>query len=199
MVATVLWQCALLALLVGLGLAALVGALLLFAPRGAARLNAGLSRTVDTNAWLRRLDASFNIEARIYRHHRIAGAAICLGALYVLLAWPAMFRHEQAMGALIPAVRDPALGWLASAAGAIVLVLHATVFLLGLVMIVRPSLLKPVERFGNRWISAEPLGAALDRSFDGPERRLWRRPRLAGLVILGASLFCLLRLWPLWP
>lgn len=115
------------------------------------------------------LDTPRRIERFIYRHHYAAGLIIMLSAAFYLwrigragLLWPPAEFGFQA----------PLL-WLLTLAVALA-------FVLGAVMLVRPSRLKPVEARANQWIGPE----------SGTAREwLLRHPRARGILILAVSLY----------
>jgi hypothetical protein len=64
----------------------------------------------------------------------------------------------------------------------------------GLVVILRPSLLKKIESWSNNWVSTEELLKPLDKTIDISHRWLPRHPRVFGLFVALGSLFILLNL-----
>jgi len=89
---------------------------------------------------LRTLDRQWHIERLIYRHHRWFGVLVLAAAGFCL--WQLL--RSSAAGLLAAPGTASILLW--------VLVTGQLVnVLIGLVLLIRPSLLKPVEAIGNRW------------------------------------------------
>lgn len=182
-------------LVAGLVLALVVAGLLLFRPTTLLALNRRLSRWIDTRGPFQALERPLMLERLFYRHHRALGAAIVLGACYVLWQWAFDFDRAALTQLLNPRWRANGLDWIVPAGEAIVVGLHVLVLLAGGVILVRPSLLKGIEKAANRWhggLSSEQL----DRVVGTLDDRVAIYPRLSGLVLLVASLWSLIALLP---
>lgn len=119
----------------------------------------------------RMLDRQWYVERIIYRHHRLTGLLIVLGAGLFL-------RHTVGSGIPAESSRLTAwqpLWWLLTGGNAVNV-------LIGLIIMIRPSLLRALEQAANRWI-------AVDRGIF--EQGLRRHPRLRGLLIVLLSLVAL--------
>lgn len=189
------WQALLVSLTLGLVFSACVGVALLLRPGAMMRLHHRWSRWVDTNAWFAHLDRMlWNLEPRIYRHHRIAGTLLAAAAAYVLWQWAFAYDREHALRVLAPRLQGLGLDWLAIGLEWVVVLVHAGALLLGAVIVVRPSLLKGLERAANQWHKHGDWVEALDRPRDVADRWFALHPRLLGLIVLCASAFSLVAL-----
>lgn len=183
------------ALMLGLALALLVGVLLLAHPRALFALNARLSRWVDTRALFGALDQPHSVERFFYRHHRIVGALIALGAAYVLWRWVFAYDRSDLQALLGQRWVTQGLDWIPVALEAALVALHGAILAIGLVIFFRPSLLKGLERTANQWqpgLETARLDAVvgnLDGAFEG-------HPRVSGLLLAVTSTWCLLALAP---
>ena len=135
------------------------------------------------------LNRKQSIERPLYRHHRIFGATVTIGAMISLMPLFWLYVHPLAKDTL-----THTLGiW---GARAVILSAWALVFFVlavGLFLLIRPSALKGFEAASNRWIEPFPSGrnsAAIDAT--GISRLVLHAPRLAGLILLAAGLGCLL-------
>jgi len=61
--------------------------------------------------------------------------------------------------------------------------------LLGSIMVIRPSALKKLEAWGNRWIGTEEKLRSLDQVHDIPGNILAEKPRLFGVFVLLGSAY----------
>lgn len=116
------------------------------------------------------LDRQWHIERLLYRHHRITGLVIIGAAAYFL--WQTF--HRELLGHI--AVDWQPAWWLLVAGSGINLII-------GSIIILRPSGLKPVESMANRWF---PL--------DTRKLVVWlnARPGLRGVLILITALLALI-------
>lgn len=149
-------------LVLALGLSLVGGGLLLRPPRPG---QAGAGQ-----APLRWLDRQWRIERGIYRHHRLAGLLVIAAALlFFFKTWP--------VGLLAPPqiTEGWLLAWWLLAIG------NLFNLLVGVVLLLRPSHLRPLEAASNRWITIDP---------DTIARWLLDHPRLRGALILLISLVC---------
>lgn len=183
-------------LLAGLLLALITSLLLLLAPARALALNARLSRWVDTRRGFEALEAPRHWERFYYRHHRPLGGAIVIGAAYVLFRWASAYDRQATVHLLPRAWISAGLDWVVPATEGIVVGLHVLALAVGLVVLLRPSLLRPVERAANTWYEPAKSAAALDRVIDALDRRLLLYPRLSGFILLLGSGWALAALAP---
>lgn len=183
------------ALLAGLVLSLLVGGLLVAAPRLLMAINQRASRWVDTRRALTILEQPLVLERFFYRHHRVLGASIALGAAYVLAQWVFAYDRTAFVALLDRRWRGAGLDWMVPALEWAMVGLHVLILAAGLVILLRPSLLKSVERAANRWhpgLSSESLDAVI-----GPlDRGIGIYPRFSGLVVSVASAWSLVVLIP---
>jgi hypothetical protein len=181
-------------LLVGLTLALFVGVLLLARPQALFALNASLSRWVDTRAAFNALDRPRHLERFFYRHHRMLGALVVLGAGYVLARWAFAFDRDDLLSLLGPRWASRGMDWVPLAVETTLVGLHVGILAVGILVFIRPSLLKGVEQAANRWQDGPttPLDSVvgnLDDTFAG-------HPRISGLLLVISASWCLLALAP---
>ncbi|TFW10289.1 hypothetical protein E4K72_01625 [Oxalobacteraceae bacterium OM1] len=148
----IMWRSLLLFLWGGAVVAVLTGIGLLLVPRRLARANHFLTRWIDTYQLTTELDRPRWLERYVYRHHRLAGTSLFAGSgyvVYVFLIAPSrqklgLLAHYDTLGVL-----DASVAFLV-----IVGVLGAA---LGLIMALKPSILKELEAALNQWISIPQL------------------------------------------
>jgi hypothetical protein len=184
----------LVALAAGLALALVVGVLLLTRPRTLFAVNQSLSRWIDTRRHFRALEQPRMVERFFYRHHTPLGVLIVLGAGYVLWRWAFDYRQASFLAAVGPRWAG-SFDWLVAALEVALIVLHVLILAAGAVILVRPSLLKRLEQTANRWHAGPPTDR-LDTMFNPLDRSLAVYPRLSGLILLVASGWSLLALFP---
>lgn len=185
----------LLSLALGLLLAAAVGLGILLRPDRTFAVNERWSRWIDTTGEFEVLDRPRSLEPLFYRYHRLAGTLITLGSSFVLWQWMFAYKRDGVFALLGARWALPELNWIVTAGEFIVVGLHVVILGIGLVILVRPSLLKIVESGGNRW-HRTAVGQALDRVYSPLERGFQLHPRVAGLGLLVSATWCLSGLVP---
>lgn len=183
------------ALVVGLLLALLTGLLLLARPSALFAATQRLNRWVDTSERFRRLEEPHYWERLFYRHHRLIGGAVSGGAAYVLWCW--LLATPRASATAVFGIGPAALrnAWLAEALDSLIVGLHVFVLAVGLAILLRPSLLKNLERAANQWHQV-PAGLPLDAVVANLDGGFALYPRLSGFLLVLASAGCLASLLP---
>lgn len=132
--------------------------------------------------WLQRGDAfepSWFWERFFYRHHHAFGALIVLGAIYILVTLPAL----GGAGRIAETLRlGGAIGIITvETAGALLLVGSLLSLPFGAIIVIRPSLLKGLERRSNRLLIRQPE----------PRVAAVSHPRLWGLLFVIGAIYTL--------
>lgn len=185
----------LLSLALGLVASAIVGLFMLVRPERLFSVNERWSRWIDTTGQFEALDRPYSLERIFYRHHRLTGALITLGSSFVLWQWMFAYRRSGVFSMLAARWSQPELSWAVSAGEWIVVGLHLLILVVGLVILLRPSLLKAIESGGNRWHQPK-VAQGLDHVYSPLERGFQLHPRVSGLSLLLASTWCLSGLLP---
>jgi hypothetical protein len=163
-------------------LGAVTGLVLLFSPR----------RLFDDSSRLRRVlleadvaavfNRRFAIERRVYRRHRFFGIVVLLGAVAAASFAAYLSVHPRALKlqALLGRLGFTFIEVLTATLAVVLAVV-------GICLIMRPSVLKGIETIMNRWVEAPAQG----KSHAAVLRAILRAPRIAGLLLVAAGLACL--------
>ena len=183
------WREILLTTLFNIGAICLaVGLFLLIAPRRFLDATARLNRWISTDAAFESLDRSRQADRNFYRRHLWVGALLVFGSLYILYVFWVWYDRARVLLALPEIYNAAASAWIYDS---LVFLLRGTGvvgLLAGIVVAVRPSLLKSLEAGANRWIATERWTQSLDRQKDLPSEWFPGRPRLFGFgIVLGSS------------
>lgn len=165
----------------------IAGMCLLLIPGWLLRLSERLSVWVDTSDWFKKLDEQKNFEREFYSNHKVMGSIIIIGSLYSLwFIWP--LRNE--LHFLLPEINNFLLRNIMQTAVANTLLLgNAFAFIMGCVILLRPSLLKGLEVRLNRWIESGKSLEVLDKKVDIFDQVVPGKPRLFGLLIIIGSIY----------
>ncbi|MCX7175590.1 MAG: hypothetical protein NT159_17020 [Proteobacteria bacterium] len=171
---------------IGSAIGVFVGAGLLFNPQQVLKLNQYSSRWVGAGHFGQMLDRPRWTERYFYRHSRVVGAGLFVGALIVLYTF--LFSYNpRTISAFVP--RD--YWWLSDALIGMILVGGILSAMVGIIVLAKPSLLRDIEKSANHWVSTERLLALFNNMHFSAEQSILRHPRLAGVSILLGSLYIL--------
>ena len=170
----------------------LIGAGLLFKPTWILSLNQQLSRWVSTRKIEVHLDRPRWTERFFYRHHRVTGAVLVLGGVFIFITF--MFRYNTRKISAAFAPRD---WWLWDGLLALLLLGSVVAALVGAIMLTKPSLLRDIETTTNRWISTEGLMKFFHTMHHSTDQFILRHRRVAGALIIVGSVYILVVLGPM--
>ena len=146
---------------------------------------------VDTDRWFDYLNTELKSEAFIYRHHRIFGTFILLASLWIF--WVFVVSHPsddfQFLGVF--ELSDTVDAWLTGSIIFLIRLVSVFFIITGLVVLIRPSLLKMLEQKMNRWIDTDVSGS-LETPHKGADEYLVQHPRLIGGFVLCAGAYLVL-------
>lgn len=181
-------------LLGGAALGLFVGIMLLVDSERLMRWNYSLNRWYSTRQALRPLEQPLDVKRMVYRWHRVLGVLVFAGALFTLDIL--VFNYKT--NALVRAFRDlgdpTLLGLVFETARIFLIVGNVAALAAAAVLCFRPSLLKGVESWGNRYYSDRASTKPLDTMRYQPDDFVRARPRIVGALVTLGSLYVLLSL-----
>ena len=164
----------------------LLGLGLLLKPEKTASANQYYSRWFGAHKIEEQLDRPRWIERVVYRYHQPVGAAVLLGALFVLYAFLLSDEVGRITAYLTVGLR---IFWDAFAAA---MVIGSVIALpIGIIVFLRPSLLRELEKASNRWVSTEGAADALDTMNMSLDTRMLRHCKWTGAVLIIGGLYVL--------
>ena len=178
-------------LLLGAALGLVVGVLLLVDSARVMRWNYALNRWYSTRKATQALERPVEVKRLIYRWHRVVGVLVFAGSLYTLDVL--VFSFNTA--ALVRIFRDlgnpTILSLVVETVKIFLIVGNIAALLAAAVLIFRPSLLKGLEAWGDRYYSGRQATEALDAMHYQPDQFVQARPKLVGTVVTLGSLYVL--------
>ena len=180
-------------LIVGAALSMLFGLCLIIFPKLALTLNNKINKSFSMRETTKPLETPISIERWFYRHSNITGSLLMIGAAYLLylLFWDLNFVH---LAKNFPGLTILMWEWLLQSFQIFFAIMSIIVFLMGFLIIIRPSQLKPIEEKANKWVSTRQKMQFMSDEIGQADKLLDRFPRQFGAIILVASTIVLLNM-----
>lgn len=170
-------------------LISLIGIIFIVKPGVLVQSSRKLNRWISTSGFFDALDRPRQVERIVYRYHRWFGFIILVAAGYCLYIF-LMNMDMQRMIRILPVVGNPGFSeWLYEMLYYILISANTLALVAGLIMLIRPSLLKNLEAISNRWIASDKWMKPLDQPHSIPEHILPGNIRLFGLIVLIGGLY----------
>lgn len=186
--ADLLWRALAIFLLLGALMGVAVSLLLIFKPPLMARVSRVANRWISTRHLSQLMDRSIRIERWFYRHHRPMGLLLILGAGYMLVYFGWRFDKAIAVQSFASFVPNKLLlDGLLQAVVLFALIGGAVALLVGLAVLLRPSLLRSIESESNQWVSSRRATKVLDVQHKQVDRFVERHAQRVGCLLLAGS------------
>lgn len=166
-----------------------IGLALIIAPNKVMALGSSANRWVSTNSFFNSLDTPRNHERFYYKQHRLFGGIITLlsaVSIYILVFYAGLDATTMALEKLAVTVFGK---WLLQTGYYILVGLCVLTLIAGIVIFVRPSLLKSIEAWGNRWVDTQTALRHFDDVHEIPLAIFPGKPRLFGCFVLFGALY----------
>ncbi len=170
----------------------LLGIALVISPKKIKRISQPLDRWISTEAFFKIFDKTYFVERIFYHHHRLLGLLIMLGALYVIYSF-AFSIDVDASISWLPVIKHPVISsWIYDSLFYVLIGMNTIIVIFGALIFIRPSLLKSIEMYSNRWITSDKALQQLNRSHDIPEEIFHRNIRLFGVAVILAGIYIMM-------
>ena len=166
-----------------------VGLALIIIPARILAWGNSVNRWISTANFFNSLDESRNYERIYYKHHRLVGGIfIVLTAISIYML--GFYSGISATADGFERLADTVFGqWLLKTGYFILLVLCLLALVAGLVIFFRPSMLKSLETWSNRWIDTQTRLVHLDDVHEIPMNIFPGKPRVFGCFVLAGALY----------
>jgi hypothetical protein len=169
----------------------LVGVGLLLKPERIVFLNQYFSRWFSAEQMTEQLDRPRSSERFLYRHHRLLGGGLFVGALFILYIF--LFSYNVRRISIATASGY----WVVMDVLVAILVVGAALAgLVGIIVAARPSLLREIEKSTNRWIATDGIVKFFNSMRYSPDQHILRGSKAAGVIIIASSVYILIVLGP---
>jgi hypothetical protein len=193
-VADLLLQSFLIFVVVGCAFSLVIGVWMLLKPESVLRLNQYFSKWFGTEKLAAALDAPHSIELALYRRHRTVGVLVLAGGLYILYVMLFAF-SKRAGGDLGYGLNPQIAAWLLDALGVMLVLSSVLGLVIGFFLVVRPSVFKPIEEWGNKWYATEKSLRVMEAMHLKPDEAMIRNYRIVAALVIAGSLYALLSFW----
>ena len=167
----------------------IIGLLLLVRPSIIIRLNSRVGKRFSLRRLTKVIEVPNKVDHLFYRHHRILGIIVTLTAGYVLYYFIAIYDAAMIADYLRSSSNAIVYDMLITAIRFFMLISSAVILLFGVAIFIRPSQLKIVETWANRWISTRHAARPLSEEHNQLNQLIYSYPRLTGLIIVCLSLY----------
>ncbi len=192
-----LWRALAIFLLIGALLGISLGLLLIIRPGQLGSVNRVANRWISTRHISKMMDHSISIEHWFFQHHRVAGLAAVLGAIYIFTYFGLLFDKANMLRRMSSMVPPRLLDGLLDALVLGALIGAAAALMVGLFLWLRPSMLRGLEEDANLWVSSRKATKILDVPHDQVDRFVARHAQKAGWLLLLGSIYLFLVLFRL--
>jgi hypothetical protein len=170
-----------------------VGVLLLFRPEELQRMGHKLNRWISTRHLDQSMERTINLDPWFYRYRRVGGTLIFLGAVYILYYFTVSMERAGAVGNLSAYFKLPSalIGGLLDALVLSSILGALCAALVGLFLILRPSMLRDFERVANQWVSLRRAMKPVEIRREGMDEYVFKRARQTGILLVLGSFYVL--------
>jgi hypothetical protein len=194
-----LFHALLLFLLVGSTVGLFIGAALLLRPSWLMCLSKYVNRWIAVPPITNQLDRVVKVDRWFYRHHQASGISLLAGAIFLIYFVTARIDKPSILIRLSekfhfpPALFDVLL----DSAVLIILLGASATLIIGLFLLIRPSMLRGFERESNQWIPMPRPPESFDILHVGVDEYVFQNVQMTGALLLFGSLYILaaLTLW----
>ena len=163
----------------------ILGFLMIIIPKQIHTIGEKLNFWVSTDSFFTEVDKPRFLERYVYKHHYLVGTLIMFGSLYCLYIF-LIEKDLELMLSNLPWINGNKMlaEWIYESLIYVLIFANFLCFLIGIIIFIRPSLLKSIERLSNRWVDNDRFFKRLDSTRSIPEHVLPGNMRLFGLAVI---------------
>lgn len=170
-------------------LSLVVGVLMVFKPALVSNLNKKGGSSFSFRRSTRVLEIPNIIDHAFYHHHKIVGPVVAITSAYMLYYFTQVYDADVISSFMGNSKYAGIAEGLAYALRLFMLLTSVATLVIGVIMSIRPSLLKGFEAWSNRWISTRQAAKPLAVERDQLNQLVFKYPRLVGIIIISLSLY----------
>ena len=174
-------------------LLSVMGVLIIVVPDLVIRAGRRMNIWISTDFIFNKLDSVSRTEGFIYRHHKTFGLFFIAGAVFIFYSF--MFGFDVQYTKITVFDSHSANEWLLHSVVLMNIIFSVAILIVGVVVTIRPSLLKHIEQYANHWFTVDQGLKKFDRELNAPENLFISHPRTLGVLVLAGGLYISINLW----
>jgi len=171
----------------------IAGFFIMIAPDLVIRISRKMNTWVSTEKFFDNLDAPKSSERLFYRFHILSGLLLAVASLYIFYIFVFIFDGSNHVISVFSSYS--ANEWLMASFEFIFILFSVVIFIVGIVITFRPSMLKNIESWSNKWFMVDNFLKTLDVQLQAPDDAFSKKPRLLGFFVVLGSFYILMNLW----
>lgn len=169
-----------------------LGLSFLFLPEKMERLGDKLNQWVSTEHFFDSLNKPRYQEQLVYKYHKVFGLLVMIFTTISIYMMCFYTDVSLTMEKLLQIAHTAFGKWLLESSYYILVAANAMAFILGLIIFIRPSLLKRMEKKANHWVETEEKLKVLNKTKELPNTVLPGNPRIFGTLILISAIYIIM-------
>ena len=182
-------------IIIGTFIALIFGLGLIFAPIAALKFNEKINTRFSMRKATKKIETPIKPEPFFYKHSKISGATLVLGSLFVLYTLTT-FNAYTLIPHLPKSISPVGWEWIIESAQIFFYLTGIFILLFGLIVFIRPSLVKNFEKIANHWISTRQSFSKMSTDINITNKLVNAYPKAFGGFITLFSLIVLFFLLP---
>lgn len=182
-------------IIIGTFIALIVGLGLIFAPVITLKFNEKINTRFSMRKATKKIETAIKSEPFFYKHSKVSGAILVAGSLFVLYTLT-IFNAYTLIPHLPKSISPVAWEWIIESIQIFFYITCSFIFVFGLIVFTRPSLVKNFEQAANHWISTRRGFSKMTEDINITNKFVNTYPRLFGAFITIFSLIVLFLLLP---
>ena len=195
MLSEIFFDASFLFIIVGTFIALAFGLGLIFAPNLTLKFNEKINTRISLREKTKAIETPIKSEPFFYKHAKVSGIILITGSLFVLYTL-ATFNASGLIPHLPKSISPPAWDWIIQSGQIFFFITCSFILLFGLIVLIRPSLVKNFEQAANHWISTRQHLSKMSDDINTANKLVNTYPRAFGSFITVFALIVLFLLLP---
>ena len=195
MLSEILFDASLIFIIIGSVIAFILGLGLILAPALTLKLNEKINTRISMREKTKTIEKPIKSEPFFYKHSKFSGTILVIGSLFVLYTLQT-FNAYSLIPHLPKSISTTAWEWIIQSVEIFFFISCVFIFVFGLIILIRPSMIKNFEQAANHWISTRQGFSKMSADIDITNKLVNTYPRVFGVFIALFSLIVLFLLLP---
>ena len=195
MLSEIFFDASYLFIIIGSFIGLILGLGLIFSPSATLKFNEKINTRISLREKTKSIETAIKSEPFFYKHAKISGTLLITGSLFVLYTL-ATFNIYSLTPHLPKSISAAAWDWLLQAGQIFFFITCLFILIFGLIVLIRPSLVKGFEQSANHWISTRRHFSKMSTDINLVNKLVNAYPRTFGCFI---TLFSIITLFLLLP